>query len=367
MSAYADEAMKNDLLAIRQILTNITTGSGIQVDVTIGDMVGILNTAGVNINPATQETLAEVRLNTARIANTSGQQLSVNSQSVVLSSNHPALPVSVGVSGQQLMANSQSVTLASNQPIIPVSATTSGQQTADNSLSFTLASNERIIPVSATVSGQQLSVNSNSVVLSSNHPVIPVSATTSGQQTQANSLSVTLASNQPIISVSATVSGQQTMANSLSVALASNQVVPVSVASSGLVTVGDLPYTQAMSSGLMNVLFKMAGDSNLRQTAITATAGKRLQVYFVQPANYSATTVHMEAYYGTGPDITTNISGALLNLPLNNTSAYGGTQWDNGSQLSSASDILSVRTSGLWPTPASIGSSGVWTIRYREV
>jgi len=134
-----------------------------------------------------------------------------------------------------------------------------------------------------------------------------------------------------------------------------------------LVNVGDLPYTQAMSSGLINTIYLMVGDSNVRQTAVTASTGKRLQTYFLQPVNYSNVTVFFESYYGTGNDIMVNPSGALMNVPLSNTSVYVGQQWDNGSQLSSASDVLSVRTSGLWPTSSSVESSGLWIIRYREL
>lgn len=250
-----------------------------------------------------------------------------------------------------------------------MSVTTSGQQLQANSLSVTLASNERIIPVSATVSGQQLAANSLSFTLASNERVIPVSATVSGQQLQANSLSFTLASNERVIPVSATVSGQQTMANSLSVALASNQpAIPVSVIQgSGIMTAGDQPFTAAMASGFLYANYRTVSDSNTRATMVTATAGKRLKVYEINAANYSNSAVFFEVYYGTGNDITVNPSGTLLNTTLSNTLVFPGKIWDFGSQESSASDVLSVRTSGLFATPADIASSGLVQVKYREI
>ena len=116
------QASSDNLLRIRQTLDTIAAGSGINViaDIVIGDRIGLNNINGDPIDPARTQDINNLRLDTARIVQPSGQQPMGTSQSVVWASNAPLLPVSVTVSGQNTMGNSVSVTLASNQSPIGV-------------------------------------------------------------------------------------------------------------------------------------------------------------------------------------------------------------------------------------------------------
>lgn len=116
---------------IRRIAEAVA-GSGINVNANfnVGDVVGLTNAAGDPIDPARLQDINNLRLDTARITQPSGQRPLANSESVVWASNAPILPVSVTVSGQQPMTNSVSVVLATDSVVQTVALAGSGIQYA---------------------------------------------------------------------------------------------------------------------------------------------------------------------------------------------------------------------------------------------
>src|SRR3990167_4268448 len=142
MAGIYDEGIARDIALIREVFA----GSGININANfnVGDVVGITNAAGDPIDPARLQDINNLRLDTARIVQPSGQLLAARSDSVVLASNHPIVPVSITISGVQPVSNALAVSLGTDHRIIPVSVTVSGQQISANSSSVVLASN--VIP-----------------------------------------------------------------------------------------------------------------------------------------------------------------------------------------------------------------------------
>ena len=101
MAGRYDESMARDLSLIREVF--VGSGININANFTIDDRVGINDTAGNPLQPASQGDINNLRLDTARIVQPSGQRVMANSASVVIASDNIST-VSVTQSGIALTA-----------------------------------------------------------------------------------------------------------------------------------------------------------------------------------------------------------------------------------------------------------------------
>jgi hypothetical protein len=92
--------------------------------------VGVKNSSGTQINPATEDTLLLVRGNTSSVDTNIG---TVNTNIGTINSNIASIQANtanIPVKGQATMLNSMPVTIASDQPALPISGTMTFDPTA---------------------------------------------------------------------------------------------------------------------------------------------------------------------------------------------------------------------------------------------
>ena len=123
-------------------------------------------------------------------------------------------------------------------------------------------------------------------------------------------------------------------------------------------------YSRAAARGASEVLttfLRSATDSSVRATLLTPTAGKRVRVIAIILTSTSTTAGRIEAYFGTGAQITTNASKAIGLWWCKDTNGHAQIVFPDGAgPLGAVDDVVS------WRTGADLATAADATLVYRE-